>query len=73
MPRDDDSVVTWGEFKKFYRKLDGRISEAFEAIATGDETQGEFWNEHENKIQRHQRALKRHEDRLEALEAPSED
>ena len=59
MAKPDDAPVTWGEMRKIYKRLDTRISEAFEAIATGDDNQAEFWNEHEDKINRLTRALNR--------------
>lgn len=59
MAKPDDAPVTWGELRRVYKKLDTRISECFEALATGDSEQAEFWNEHEDKIARLTRALNR--------------
>lgn len=62
-PRPDDAPVTWGELRRVVRKLrkefDERLGEAFEAISSGDQTQSEFWDEHEDKIARNHRALRR--------------
>ena len=59
MAKPDDAPVTWGEMRKIYKRLDNRISECFEAIAAGDGAQAEFWDEHEEKINRLSRALNR--------------
>lgn len=55
----DSDPVTWGDLRRAYKKLDERISEAFEAIAEGDSAQSSFWDEHEDKINRLQRAVAR--------------
>ena len=58
--KPDDAPVTWGELRKVYAKLDGRIGEAFEAITAASDTQSGFWDEHEDKINRLTRAQRRH-------------
>jgi hypothetical protein len=72
MTHQDTDPVTWLEFRKliaYTKKLEARLGDAFEAISTGDETQAEFWNEHEEKINRHQRSLRRLEKRMTELES----
>jgi len=55
----DTDPVTWGDLRRVYKKLDVRINEAFEAITKGDDTQAEFWNEHEELLGRVRRAHNR--------------
>lgn len=69
MPKANDELVTWGELRHVYKKLDRRVTDIFVAVNDLDDKQAGFWDEHEDKIQRHQRALKRHEDRIAALES----
>lgn len=64
----DDRAATLGQLKKVYKKLDSRIDEAFDAISEGDGVQAEFWNEHEDKLERLRRRMNRLERRLQALE-----
>lgn len=63
MPRPDNDPVTWGDLKRIYKKLQEQLdelrSEAFAAINQGDQTQADFWNEHEEKIARLTRGLNR--------------
>jgi hypothetical protein len=58
---EDDEPVTWGDLRRIYKKLDTRISEAYEAIAAGDQIQSDFWDEHEEKLNRLLRRMNRHE------------
>ena len=73
MKRADDSPATWGDIKLIYKRLNDRISDAFEAIAKGDDDQTTFWNEHEDKIGRQTRALRRLNERVDALEEDEDD
>lgn len=59
MARPDDSPATWGDVKRIYRKLDARIDECFDAVSALDNKQSEFWDEHEDKLGRLNRALTR--------------
>lgn len=68
MAKPDDAPVTWGELRKVYKRLDARIGEAFEAIASGDDRQAEFWDEHEDKINRLTRGQNRMSKRIRELE-----
>lgn len=66
MPRQPDSApVTWGDLRWAYKKLDARIDEAFDAIHTGDDAQKEFWDEHEEKLNRNTRSIARLKKELE--------
>ena len=71
MRHQDDEVVTWGDLRRLLHKLDLRISDSFEAITTGDDAQAQFWNEHEEQIQRQRRRMNRIEKRLAELEVNS--
>jgi len=71
MVHTDDDPVNWLEFRKLIRlvkQLDARLGDAFEAVTRGDDTQADFWDEHEEKLNRHQRAIRRLEKRIEVLE-----
>jgi len=68
MKRADDSPATWGDIKRIYKLLNERISDSFEEISKVDDKQAGFWDEHEEKINRHQRAIRRLENRVTELE-----
>lgn len=67
----DSDPVTWGDFRKIVkhvRALETGLADAFEAITKGDGDQAEFWNEHEEKLERLRRSQNRIKKRLDALE-----
>lgn len=63
--REDTDPATVGDIRKLLKRiktLEDRVGDAFEAIATGDDSQKEFWDEHEDKIARLQRSVNRLKD-----------
>lgn len=59
MRQPDEAPVTWGDLRRVYKKLDARIDECFDAVSALDNKQAEFWDEHEQKLLRINRALAR--------------
>jgi len=62
----DDEVITGRQLKLFWKmvkgelkKLDDRITECYSDMAAADDVQSGFWNEHEEKIARLNRSLRR--------------
>jgi hypothetical protein len=62
----DDEPMTWGDFRKQRRRLlqliaeaQQEASDAFAAAETKADDQAAFWNEHEVKINRIQRQIRR--------------
>jgi len=67
----DSDPVSWADLRKVVRairKVDQRVSECFEAVTAGDDAQAEFWNEHQDKIERLRRSVNRLTKRVESLE-----
>lgn len=65
----DEAPVTWGDLRRVMKahnkKQEEAFGEVYEAIATGDSVQSDFWNEHEEKLDRERRAIKRLKDAFE--------
>lgn len=62
MKHDDDDPVLWKDLRKVtlrVKALEQTTGEIYEAIAAGDEAQAQFWNEHEELLQRQRRQLNR--------------
>lgn len=75
MARSSTDVASVGDVRKvvkliqtLYKRLDDRVGDAFEAIRKGDDDQAEFWNEHEEKIKKLNRAVNRLVDKVAELE-----
>ena len=75
MSRHDLDNATVGDVRKVVKliqamnkRLDDRIGDAFEAFQKGDDDQINFWNEHEEKIKKLNRAVNRLISQVEALE-----
>lgn len=66
----DGEPVTWGDFRKVVKRLlalEALVDDAFTAIAEGDANQAEFWNEHEEKLERLNRSLRRLKKQVEEI------
>ena len=59
MKHNNSDPVTWGDLRMLFKKLDSRIDECFDTISSGDAAQSEFWSEHEDKLSRQGRAIRR--------------
>lgn len=64
MRHEDTDLVTWGDLRKVFKRLDSRVDEAFDHATKLVDGQIEFWNEHEEKLERLRRAVKRMEDHV---------
>lgn len=64
----DDLPVTRKQMKVLYKRLNDRIDECFDEMHKGDDEQAAFWDEHENKIERLTRALRRLQKEVKELE-----